>query len=459
MNSSTQPEPAPSETSRKSGLFAYNLRLAGRNIRRTPVLSVLMVAAIGIGIGASMSMVTVNYRFAANPLPEKSDVLHYVRLDSWSPEQPWNNGNAPPSQLTYLDASALMREKRAFRQAMMSAARMSVEPPDREQRPFFAATRATTADFFAMFNVPFRFGGPWDAAIDESAEQVVVLKAETNDRVFGGRNPVGQTITLAGDDYRIVGVLDRWDPPMRFYDAGAGGGIGDPIEDLFIPWNLLVANELQRAGNINCWQPIDGDGLQAFLNSECVWIQFWAELRNEEERQAYVDFLDAYVAQQKELGRFPRPVDNRATPMMDWFEEIENVPTEAIVLLGLSVIFLVVCLLNTLGLLLAKFLGKANEIGIRRALGASRRTLMQQYLVEAGVIGAAGGLLGLGLTWLGLRGIERQFSTIDLGSFLTIDWNMALAAVALAIVASLITSIYPTWRACNVQPAAHLSAN
>jgi putative ABC transport system permease protein len=109
--------------------------------------------------------------------------------------------------------------------------------------------------------------------------------------------------------------------------------------------------------------------------------------------------------------------------------------------------------------LLAKFLGKATEIGIRRALGASRRVLFQQYLVEAGIIGFAGGILGLGFTWLGLEGIEMQFADEEASQVLIMDWNMALLAVALAIVASLVTAIYPTWRACSVQPAAYLSSN
>lgn len=440
---------------RDRGLVAYNFGLAARNIRRTPILSLLMVAAIGIGIGASMSMVTVNYRFQSNPIPHKSDVLHYIRLDNGDPNQ---QSESPPSQLTYLDATALMREQRAFRQAAMSRARMAVEPADREQRPFFANARATTADFFAMFDAPFRYGNGWTAETDAASEQVVVLSATTSERLYGDANPVGQSLTLAGDDYRILGVLDDWELSVRFWDAGNGGGPGSPIEDLFIPWSLIVANELQRQGNTNCWKPLDGEGLNAFLNSECVWIQFWAELRNEAERADYLAFLDAYVSEQKALGRFPRPLRNRASPVMDWIAEIGGVPTEAIVLRGLSFIFLGVCLLNTLGLLLAKFLGKANEIGIRRALGASRRTLMQQYLVEAGVIGSVGGALGIVLTWLALKGIDAQFDE-DLGAFLTIDWRMALTAVGLAVVATLITSIYPTWRACNVQPAAHLSAN
>jgi putative ABC transport system permease protein len=439
---------------RVSGLLAYNLWLALRNIRRNIVLSILMVAAIGIGIGASMSMVTVNYRFQSNPIPEKSDVLHYVRLDNWDPNS--ENGD-PPNQLTYLDATALLRAKRAYREAAMSEARMAVVPPDREQRPFFAGARATSADFFPMFDAPFEFGGGWTAAEDDGAEQVVVLSAPMNDRLFGGENSVGRTLRLANGDYRVVGVLEDWDLTLRFWDI-ANSGPGGPIEDVFIPWSLIVANELQRQGNTNCWKPVEGSGLPAFLNSECVWIQYWAEVRTEAERQDYQAFLDAYVTDQKELGRFPRPLDNRVTPLMDWIEEAGGTPNEAQVLLGLSILFLAVCLLNTLGMLLAKFLGKASEIGIRRALGASRARLMQQYLVEAGIIGIAGGVLGIALTWAGLRGIDGLINE-DLGNFLSIDWKMALAAIGLAILATLITSIYPTWRACSVQPAVYLKSN
>jgi putative ABC transport system permease protein len=440
------------------GLLKYNVKLGLKNLRRNPVLSGLMVAAIGVGIGASMSMVTVNYRFSQNPIPAKSDVLHYIRLDSWSADSPANNGERPPNQLTYLDAKALLDAKRAFRQVAMSRATLAVEPANRDERPFFADVRATAADFFAMFDAPFEYGGGWGADADEGAQQVAVLNAATNERLFGGEDSVGRTVRLSANDYRIVGVLDEWAPMPKFYDVTSGGF--NEVEDIFVPWSLIVAKELPRSGNTNCWKPVVGDGFQAFLNSECIWIQFWAELRNESERSDYVGFLNAYATEQKALGRFPRPLDNRATPVMEWLEELEMVPSEAQVLLGLSLIFLVVCLLNTIGLLLAKFLGKAPEIGLRRALGASRRVLFQQYLVEAGMIGLAGGALGLVFTWLGLKGIQMQFDDDDVANrVLSMDWDMALTAVALAIVASLATAIYPTWRACNVQPAAHLSAN
>ena len=438
-------------------LFDYNLKLALKNIRRTPVLSALMVAAIGIGIGISMSMVTVNYRFAKNPIPQKSDVLHFVQLDSWSADFPYNDGETLPDQVTYRDAKALLESKKAVRQAMMSRTALAVEPENPEERPFFVEVRATTADFFPMFDVPMKYGTAWTETEDNAAEQVAVLSAEMNERVFGGADSVGRTLRMSGSTYRVIGVLDEWDPLPRFYEPI--GGI-EQVEDIFIPWQIVVAKELPRSGNTNCWRPLESDGFQAFLNSECIWIQYWAELRNADEHEAYETFLDAYVTEQKTLGRFPRPLDNRATPLMPMLLEMGIVPDEAKVLLGLSMLFLAVCLLNTIGLLLAKFLGKATEIGTRRALGASRKVLFQQYLVEAGLVGLAGGVLGLGLAWLGLQGIKAQFPTEEVvGRFMVLDWNMAFAAVGLAIIASLVTSIYPTWRACSIQPASYLKAN
>ena len=76
---------------------------------------------------------------------------------------------------------------------------------------------------------------------------------------------------------------------------------------------------------------------------------------------------------------------------------------------------------------------------------------------EAGMIGVAGGLAGIGMTWLGLRGIESVFSDYDFIAYLvSMDWTMIMGAVALAIVSALGAALYPTWRACSVSPATTL---
>ena len=88
-------------------MFRYYLKLSILSIRANPALSALMVAAIAIGIGACMSIVTVRHVMSDNPVADKNDVLYHVRVDSWNPDAPYGEPNEPPEQVTYLDATAL----------------------------------------------------------------------------------------------------------------------------------------------------------------------------------------------------------------------------------------------------------------------------------------------------------------------------------------------------------------
>jgi len=434
-------------------MFSYYLKLGWLSIRRNPLLSSLMVAAIAVGIGASMSIITVNYVMSSNPIAHKSDQLFYVQLDNWDPNDQGDDGFEPPDQVTYLDAMALMKSGKAYRQVASNRSGLVLEPQGDDEMPFSVDTRNTWADFFPMFDVPFIYGSGWDDSADQNLERVAVLSKEINERVFGGENSVGRSVRLNGMDFQVVGVLDEFQPVPKFYDV-----TNDPFgesEELFIPFNVAIEYELPRNGNTNCWKMPDGDGIEAFLNSECVWIQFWAELRNETEKQDYMAFLNAYAEQQKELGRFPRPLNNRLSDVMEWMEIQEVVQDDAQVMLGLSLLFLVVCLLNTIGLLLAKFMGKSADISLRRALGATRSSLFIQHMIESGLIGLGGGILGLGLTWLGLRGIEMLFQDL-VENLVSLDWVMVVTAIALAIVSALLAGLYPTWRACRIAPASQL---
>jgi putative ABC transport system permease protein len=432
-------------------MFSYYLKLGWLSIRRNPLLSTLMIAAIAVGIGASMSIITVNYVMSSNPIPHKSDQLFYVQLDNWDPNNTDEDADEPPDQMTYLDAMALMKAGKAYRQIASNRSGLVLEPQGDGERPFNIGARNTFADFFPMFDLRFLYGSGWDDSADQNMERVVVLSKETNERVFGGEDSVGRNVRLNGMDYRVVGVLDEFLPMPKFYDV-TNGAFNEP-EEIYIPFNLAVEYKLPRNGNTNCWKPIEDDG--TILTSECVWIQFWAELRNDQEKQDYMAFLNAYVEQQKELGRFPRPFNNRLSDVMEWMEIQEVVDDDAQVMLGLSMLFLLVCLLNTIGLLLAKFLGKSGDISLRRALGASRSSLFIQHMIESGMIGLGGGIFGLGLTWLGLRGIEMLFGDM-VENLVSLDWAMVITAIGLAIVSALLAGLYPTWRACRITPASQL---
>lgn len=436
-------------------MFRYYLKLGLLSIRANPALSGLMIAAIGIGIGACMTIVTIRYLMSDNPIEHKNDVLYHVQVDSWNPDDPYDEPNEPPEQLTYLDATALHSAGRASRQVISFKSSRVVQPADPAARSFLEDMRATTSDFFAMFDVPFQFGNGWDSQADQTEARVVVISKPLNDQLFGGQDSVGETLTLNNEPYSIVGVLDEWTPVPKFYDLN-----NNPFEepaDIYMPFSYVVANEFGNSGNTNCWKPREDAGYAGFLASECVWIQMWVELNSATEKENYLQFLEDYVNEQKQLGRFPRDMNNRLSTPAEWLVNREVVDETVGILLSLAVLFLIVCLLNTIGLLLAKVIRRSNDISLRRALGASKSELFTQYIIEAGIIGIAGGLLGIALTWAGLRGIEHLFIEYDFIEYLVrMDWPMVLAAVALAIVSALAAALYPTWRACRVSPATTL---
>src|SRR5207247_2057950 len=144
----------------------------------------------------------------------------------------------------------------------------------------------------------------------------------------------------------------------------------------------------------------------------------------------------AYVLEQKKAGRFPRPLNNRVTPVMGWMKEQKVVPQEATAMMIVSLLFLAVCALNLMGLLLAKFLARAPEIGVRRALGARRVDIFVQHVVECELVGLVGGGLGLLLSVGGLALVNGWAKTlISRGDLFSLDPSMTLLALGLSLLA------------------------
>jgi putative ABC transport system permease protein len=439
-------------------MFVYYLQLALRSLRRNVVLTVLMIAAIGVGIGASMTTVTIFRAMDADPVPEKSGTLFAPQIDNWGPtNQKVVTGDQEhmQDQITYTDAVNLMNAHAAPRQAAMYVTALPLTPPSRDLLPFQAKTRATYTDFFTMFDVPFLFGGPWSASDDADRAYVAVISRELNDRVFGGANSVGRTLNLDNRDYRVVGVLDRWQPLPKFYDLTTGKyGEG---EQLFVPFTRAIDGHMESWESSNCAGDTGEPGWDGFVRSECVWIQFWVELPTAAIAARYRAFLNNYAADQQRSGRFNWQPRTRLRDVRQWLTHWHAVSDEVRILVLVAFSFLFVCLLNAMGLMLAKIMNRAGDIGVRRALGANRGTIFGQCLMEAGVVGLVGGLVGLALTALGLAGVRLIVSpsTARLTHLSPTDIAIALS---LAVCATTVAGLYPTWRAAHVQPAWQLKA-
>ncbi len=435
-------------------MFKYNIKLALKSMRRNPIMTALMVAAIAVGIGVSMTTLTVYYLMSSNPIPEKSDVLFAITMDSWSPLRPFDDDDPEraPHQVTFHDAERLIALGKGKRQTAMFESSLIIEPVNDDDLPFEAGARVTFADFFAMFNVPFIYGSGWDRSADAAAEPVVVLSKQLNERLFGGENSVGNWLTMEGTRFQVVGVIDNWEPIPRFYDPI--NGAFQEINDMFIPYKLTRVLELKSAGSDWGWKSEEIASFQQWLNSEAVWVQYFIELESARDRDEYVAHLDAYVNEQKRLGRFERPLNNNIYNVEEWMEYHKVVANDSKVLVGLSFLFLVVCLLSTVALTLTKFIGKKAETSLRRALGASRKMIFNQQIVEVGLIGFSGGLIGLLLVAVGLQGIEYLYDSPD--GLVKLDWLMIFTAVGIAIASSMIAGLYPAWRVCKIPPATQL---
>lgn len=433
-------------------MFGYYAHQALRSFRRNKVLTALMVLAIALGIGAAMTTLTVFHVLSGDPIPQKSDKLFYPRLDPAS-KNGYTPGEEPEEQLTRFDAEAMLRDGRGDRQAMMTGGGMPVQSQDGKLEPFLVSARYTTADFFPMFDAPFRYGAGWSAADDQARARVVVISQALNDKLFGGGNSVGKTVVSGSTPLRVVGVLDTWRPTPKFYDL-TNSRFAE-VEQVFVPFWTARELDLPTQGNMNCWgNPGDDKEGTRGANAPCAWLQYWVELDSPAKVAAYRQYLADYSDQQRKAGRFERPTNVRLDDVMGWLEHQGAVPGDVRLQLWLAMGFLLVCLVNTVGLLLAKFLRRAPEIGVRRALGASRRAIFAQCLVEAGAIGLAGGIAGLGLALLGLWAVRQQ--PADYAPLARLDLPMLAATLALALVASLLAGLLPAWRAMQVAPAIQL---
>ncbi|PWK88708.1 ABC transporter permease [Fulvimonas soli] len=433
-------------------MFGYYLDLALRSLKRNKALTALMVLALALGIGATITTLTTLRVLAGDPLPGRSARLFYPQLDH-GPREGYVPGQSEPDMtMAYPDAMNLVHARRATRQAAMALAQAKIVPQRANEHPYFTNGVMTTADFFALFGVPFKYGGGWTADDDERRAPLAVIAEDLNDKLFDGADSVGRTVRINDRDFRVVGVLKHWAPQPRFYTQGLGGrsyGDGDAV---FLP---LQSARAARMGpqDLECYSNLTD--INHIETEPCEWLGVWVELDDAAAVASYKAFLDGYARQQVALGRLQRP-STALRDMMAWLRHVQVVPDDVRMQTYLAFGFLLICVVNTVGLLLAKCLRRSREIGVRRALGATRRAIFGQFMVEAAIVGLAGGVLGLLLAELGLWGVRHQ--PAEYASLARLDLGMFALTFAVAFVSSLLAGLLPAWRASLVAPAPQLKA-
>jgi putative ABC transport system permease protein len=433
-------------------MFAYYLELALISLKRNKALTALMVVAVALGIGACMTTLSVLHAVSGDPLPQRGLTIFHPEVDA-EPADGYAPGDQPDAQLTWIDGMNLLKDRRGDRQALMTGGRVPLEPDNASMESFFADARYTTADFFPMFGMSFMYGRPWIAADDEARARVVVISDVLNEKIFGGADSTGRMLRVNDADLRVVGVMHEWKPSPHFYDLNAGDFAAS--EQVFVPLTTSRDLKLARAGSTNCWGK-ESSSEDTIETAGCSWLQYWVELDSPAKVAAYREYLVHYSREQKARGRFEREPNVALYNVGQWLDHNNVVPGDVKLQAWLAAGFLVVCLVNTVGLMLAKFMRRSSEVSIRRALGASRSAVLAQLLTEAGMIGLAGGVGGLLLALLGLWMVRMQPE--DYAALARLDMPMLGVTFLMAVGSTLLAGLLPAWRACQIAPALQLKS-
>ncbi|HWC33796.1 MAG TPA: ABC transporter permease [Mycobacteriales bacterium] len=253
-----------------------------------------------------------------------------------------------------------------------------------------------------------------------STAAVVVLGPETASELFGGRDPVGQTVTIGAVPFQVVGVLNS---------VGSGASSGSDQDDTAI---VPLSTAAQRVIGGSSRSSVSNIYIEATSDHtiSAAYQEANAELLAMH-NIANVSDADFSIASQQSLISTATSVSKTLT----------------VLLAGIAAISLFVGGIGVMNIMLVSVTERIREIGLRKALGATPRAIRRQFLFEASVLGFAGGVLGVGLGVLGAVVIPHFISNP-----ISISVVAATAAIAVAVAIGIGFGVYPAIRAARLAP-------
>ncbi len=439
-------------------ILAFHLRVAWRSLSRTPWFSFAMVASMAVGAAVWIIARTTVVAQGALSLPGRP--VYHAGLDRVGPdlsEGDLRNVQAFTSALvSWTDAEALLA--RAPGAATVTWASRAVIAAEGHP-PAALETRACSRAFFALFGFRFSQGGPWSPAADRPAPAAagvpdsaadalppVVLDARTARRLLGG-DAVGRTVQVGGRSFRVVGVLEPYER-MKIYDLKFI--VQTRPDEIYLPVHEAVALDL--APEIVVAGAPHGGSMADLMASDDHWLHVWLELPDAAARSAFQHAVASWITTLPE--RRPAVATLRLRSADSWQRENFRTFSGYQLFYLFGTLLFAACVLNLIRLLLAKFSSRAHLVGVHRALGASKRSVFVQHLIEAELVGLGAGVLGLGLSLAGFSVINRLI--LDRPVVFLLDVQGALVLLGAATAAGLVAGVYPAWRTSNLVPAVFL---
>jgi len=433
-------------------MFAYYLTLAYRRCLGNAPMVALLTLTMAVGLASCMTAWTIFSALEGSPLPGTSERLYVVTMDARTQTESDNPAYAKPdSYLGWDDAKALVDAHRAKEQVALAQGNEKLGDAD-GVNSYVAPGQLVYGQALKLLGVVLLHGRSWTGDEERARTPLVVIDTETAIRLFGTENAVDRSIHIGKRLFRVIGVYAPWKPRVKFMDLPHNDGMAlEQFQRFFVPVQAALDGGVGPAVLSECGRNAAVVTYQSTDVGHCRWLEAWVRLDDAADVAAYQAFVANYGDDQHLKGRFVYSPQSRIFGTRAWIEVNHVVPNDVYLNLMLSGGFLLLCMVNVAGLLSALFLRRRADASIRRAIGAGRRQLFGQYLVEAGVIGMMGALVAVPLTWLGLAIVRMQpVAYANAAQFHTVAFfGLAL----LALVVSAVVGILPAWHICRVPPA------
>ncbi|HYO15004.1 MAG TPA: ABC transporter permease [Thermoanaerobaculia bacterium] len=290
--------------------------------------------------------------------------------------------------------------------------------------------RRTDGEFWRILDFEFLEGGPFTVEAERNARSIAVINETTRQRFFGGRPAVGRTIEVDGQRFRVVGVV-RDVPLLRFSSSA----------DVWVPISSSKSSNYKEQwmnGFIALILARDRADLPA------IKAEFQARLREAER----------HLPDPKTFQTLHAGADTLFEGAIRQFNpgdtsEIQTGKVRAVLFL-LMLLFMLLPTLNLVNINLSRILDRASEIGVRKAFGASSRTLVGQFVVENLVLTLLGAVAGLILAGLVLEALNA--SGLLPYARLALNYRIFGYGLAMALFFGVLSGVYPAWRMSKLHP-------
>jgi len=401
--------------------WSETLRTGWAAVRGHKLRSMLTVLGILIGIAAVILTVGLGLgtqKDVSQQISALGSNLLIVTPGSSTDSDGVRGGFGTGATLTRSDADALSSEVNAPDVGAVAPEKESSQSVEANDTNWTTTVVGTTEDWLDVRSRAVTSGEFLTADDDAEGATVAVIGATTATELFGTTNVVGQQLTIADTAFTIVGVLDT-----------AGSSTDTDLDDLVVIPLTTASDTVSGGFDRNSLttiyvQAASADQLAAAYQEADQLLLNLHDITDADSADFSIDSQDSLVSTATSVYR-----------------------TLTVLLTGIAALSLLVGGIGVMNIMLVSVTERTREIGLRKALGAPPWAIRRQFLVEAGVLGLAGGLLGAALGVVAAKVLPDLLDTS-----IVISGAAVGGSVAIAMAIGLVFGVYPATRAARLAP-------